>query len=76
MSKKNQIAIGKIIAKKITVSSTKQKSVDNRSNQLNPNNTEYLKFHLKSNTKVNAKKNDDSDWDDDNFGDDWEFNHD
>ncbi|OXA71199.1 hypothetical protein B0A67_13120 [Flavobacterium aquidurense] len=76
MSKKNQIAIGKIIAKKITVSSTKQKSVDNRSNQLNPNNTEYLKSHLKSNTKVNAKKNDDSDWDDDNFGDDWEFNHD
>jgi|LakMenEpi03Aug12_release.lakeMendotaPanAssembly.Ray.scaffolds.fasta_scaffold2642582_1 hypothetical protein len=76
MSKKNQIAIGKIIAKKMTIGSIKQKSIDNRSNQLNPNNTEYLKSHLKSSTKVNAKQNDDSDWDDDNFGDDWEFNHD
>ncbi|UPZ16250.1 hypothetical protein [Flavobacterium humidisoli] len=76
MSKKNQIAFSKMSVQKIKISSTKQKSIDNRSNQLNPNNIEYQKVHVNKNTKVNSKKEDNCDWDDDNFGDDWEFNHD
>ncbi|MBP4140053.1 hypothetical protein [Flavobacterium geliluteum] len=76
MSKKNQIALSKMSVQKIKSSSTKQKSIDNRSNQLNPNNIEYQKVHVNKNMKVNSKKDNHCDWDDDNFGDDWEFNHD
>ena len=76
MSKKSQIAFSKMSVQKIKISSTKQKSIDNRSNQLNPNNIEYQKVHVNKNTKVNSKKDDHFDWDEDSFGDDWEFNHD
>lgn len=76
MSKKNQIAFSKTSVQKIKISSSKQKSIDNRSNQLNPNNIEYQKVHVDKNTKVNSKKDDHCDWDEDSFGDDWEFNHD
>ncbi|OOV18230.1 hypothetical protein [Flavobacterium sp. LM4] len=76
MSKKNQIAFSKISAQKIKISPRKQKSIDNRSNQLNPNNIEYKKVHLNKNEIANSKKEDYCDWDDDSFGDDWEFNHD
>ncbi|CAD0002375.1 hypothetical protein [Flavobacterium salmonis] len=53
----------------------KQKSIENRSNQLNPNNREYRNSREKNNAKVNVKKNEHCDWDQDAFGDDWEFNH-
>lgn len=48
MQKKNQIAVAKTIA---IINSTKQKSIDNRSNQLNPNNAEYKKSRLKKRTQ-------------------------
>lgn len=76
MSKKNQIAFSKISAQKIKITSTRQKSIDNRSNQLNPNNIEYQKVHINKNIKLNYMKDDHCNWDEDSFGDDWEFNHD
>lgn len=53
-----------------------QKAVDNRSNQLNPNNNKYMMSRGRSATKPTAGKEDPCDWDEDNFGDDWEFNYD
>lgn len=69
MSKKNQMAMGKAKA-----NPAEQKSIDNRSNQLNPNNSKYVMSREKSATKRSADKDDPCDWDQDTFGDDWEFN--
>lgn len=71
MSKKNQMAL-----RKTTVNPAKQKEVDNRSDQLNPNNNKYMMSLEKSAGKPTAGKDDPCDWDEDTFGDDWEFNYD
>ena len=71
MSKKNQMVMGKAKA-----NPAEQKSIDNRSNQLNPNNSKYGMSREKSVTKRSAGKDDLCDWDQDTFGDDWEFNYD
>lgn len=71
MSKKNQMAL-----RKTTVNPAKQKEVDNRSDQLNPNNGKYRMSRGKSYAKTSAGKDDPCNWDQDSFGDDWEFNYD
>ncbi|WP_366183268.1 hypothetical protein [Flavobacterium ovatum] len=68
MAKNKQVNTGK--------SSNSQKSVDNRSNQLNPNNRAYFKSREGNKPQMSMNKDTDSDWDDDNYADDWEFNHD
>ncbi|MFD2943261.1 hypothetical protein [Flavobacterium notoginsengisoli] len=76
MSKKNQVTTNNRNVKKNATGQTDQKSLDNRANQLNPNNIQYCKSYAKSCTKTNYKNQDDCDWKEDTFGDDWEFNHD
>ncbi|MFC0777037.1 hypothetical protein [Flavobacterium sp. HJSW_4] len=69
MSKKKQTAIGKA-----RTNPAEKKAIDNRSNQLNPNNNKYVMSREKSAAKTSAGKDDPSDWNQDSFGDDWEFN--
>lgn len=69
MSKKKQTAIGKA-----RTNLAEKKAIDNRSNQLNPNNNKYVMSREKSAAKTGASKDDPSDWNQDSFGDDWEFN--
>lgn len=71
MSNKNQVAMGKA-----RTNPSEQKAVDNRSNQLNPNNGKYMMCREKSSAKLSAGKDNPSDWEQDTFGDDWEFNYD
>lgn len=71
MSSKNQMTIGKA-----RTNPAEQKAVDNRSNQLNPNNSKYMMSRENSTTKGSAGKDNSCDWDQDIFGDDWEFNYD
>ena len=71
MSKKNQMVMGKARA-----NPAEQKAVDNRSNQLNPNNGKYMMSREKSAGKPTTGKDEHSNWDEDTFGDDWEFNYD
>lgn len=71
MSNKNQMAV------QVTrTNSAEQKAVDNRSNQLNPNNSKYMMSRKNCTAKRSAGKDNPCDWDQDTFGDDWEFNYD
>ena len=61
---------------KVRTNPADQKALDNRSDQLNPNNGKYMMSLEKISAKPRAGKETPSDWDEDTFGDDWEFNYD
>ena len=71
MSNKNQMAL------QVTrTNSFVHNAVNIRSNQLNPDNSKYMMSWENSTVKLSSDKDSPCDWDEDTFGDDWEFNYD